>query len=300
MYAIIDVGSNTIRLNVYSVTKDYFKILFNKKVMAGLAGYVEDNRITQEGIDVACKTLSDFKYIVENFDIGNMLVFATASLRNVDNTDEALAQIYKRTGINVEIVSGEEEAILDFEGATHNLIDMNDGLLVDIGGGSTELVSYVEKKISNAISIPLGSLKLYKKCVDRILPTKSEYEKLVKTSVKEIEKIDEIEKKKYSIICGVGGTIRAVLKLNNCLFKASDNNKIITISNLQKIVESFKKEDFDTINAVLKVCPDRIHTIIPGATLLYNICKYYECDVIMVSNYGVREGYLYSRVINKM
>lgn len=298
MYAIIDVGSNTIRLTVYRVTGEDFKILFNQKVMAGLAGYVEDNKITQEGIDTACNALLKFKSIVENFDIGNLLVFATASLRNVDNTDDAVRQIYNRTGINIEIVSGEEEAELDFEGATHNIIDMNNGILVDIGGGSTELVSYGSKKIINAISIPLGSLKLYKKCVDNIIPTKSENEKLNKTSVKEIEKVKDIKKEKYSIICGVGGTIRAVLKLNNFMFKAPSDNRTILFSNLEKMLDILKKGENEAINAILKVCPDRIHTIIPGLTLLYNIAKYYSCDVIMVSSYGVREGYLYSRVIN--
>lgn len=299
MYAIIDVGSNTIRLTVYRVYKDDFKILFNQKVMAGLAGYVEDNKITQEGIDTACKALANFKSIVDNFNIENLLVFATASLRNVENTDEAVSQICKKTGINVEIISGEEEARLDFEGATHNIIDMNSGLLVDIGGGSTELVSYENKEIINAVSIHLGSLKLYKKCVENIIPTKSESEKLQKTSVKELEKVNEIKKQKYSVICGVGGTIRAVLKLNNFIFKAHETNRTITVLNLQKILEVLRKGETEGVNTILKVCPDRIHTIIPGITLLYNIAKFYDCDMITVSSYGVREGYLYDRVINK-
>ena len=300
MYAIIDVGSNTIRLTVYDVKNNNFKILFNKKIMAGLAGYVEENNLTSEGINMACNAILKFKLIVDNFNIDNLLVFATASLRNINNTNECINEIYNKTGINIEVISGEEEAILDFRGATYNLIDMNDGILIDIGGGSTEVVSYSNKEILNAISIQIGSLKLYKKYVENIIPIKSELEKLNKVCLKEIEKIKEIKREKYSIICGVGGTIRAVLKINNFIFNANDENKVITVSNLKKIFEFLKENDDNkAIATILKVCPDRIHTIIPGTVLLYNIAKYYNCDVIKVSNYGVREGYLYSRIIEK-
>lgn len=298
MCGVIDLGSNTIRLTVYRIKDHSFKILFTQKTMAGLVGYVQDGYLKQGGIDKACEVLSNYKSIFENFEINDLNVFATASLRNIKNTDEAVSKILERTGLKVEVISGEEEAILDFEGATQN-IDMNNGLLVDIGGGSTELVTYNNSNIVMPVSIPVGSLSLYTKYVEKILPKKRECKKMRKIVEKELEK--SIEQKKYPIICGVGGTVRAVLKLNNFMFSMAATNNEVTVEHLRYILETLNEKNSSSLNLILKICPDRIHTIIPGLCLLRTIASRYESETIMVSSYGVREGYLYDRVIkNKM
>ena len=95
MYGVIDIGSNTIRLVVYQVYGQKIKPMFNKKFSAGLAGYINDkNRITKEGIEKAVHTLCELKMLLESVQIEELFVFATASLRNIDNTQEALDAIY--------------------------------------------------------------------------------------------------------------------------------------------------------------------------------------------------------------
>lgn len=296
MCGVIDLGSNTIRLTVYRVKDHNFKILFTQKTMAGLVGYVQNGYLKQGGIDKACEVLSSYKSIFENFEIRDLYVFATASLRNVKNTEEAVAKILEKTGLKVEVISGEEEAILDFEGATQN-VDMNNGLLVDIGGGSTELVTYNNSKIVMPVSIAVGSLSLYTKCVEKILPKKSECKKIRKVVEKELACEKNIEQKKYPIICGVGGTVRAVLKLNNFMFSMAATNNEVTVEHLRYILETLSEKNSSSLNLILKICPDRIHTIVPGLCLLQTIANQYESETIIVSSYGVREGYLYDRVI---
>lgn len=297
LYGVIDLGSNTIRLTAYRVEKKSFKILFNQKTMAGLAGYVDNKKLTKKGIDTACDVLNQYKSIMQNFDMDKLLVFATASLRNIENTEEAVGKILIETGLDIEILSGEEEASLDFEGATHNL-NMDKGILVDIGGGSTELVTYGDNKMITPVSLPIGSLYLYKNYVETILPKKSEIAKMEKKVTKELEKNTKIEKKTYSIICGVGGTIRALLKLNNYMFGLPHTNNIITTENLNHISTTLNGSDSSVWNLILKICPDRIHTIIPGLQIIKTTAKYYNSEKIIVSSYGVREGYLYNRIIN--
>lgn len=296
MYGVIDLGSNTIRLTTYRVKGDKFKILFAKKTTAGLAGYVKDGALTQEGINIACEVLTGYKAVFENFDINHLSVFATASLRNINNTQEAVDKIKKETGFSVEVLSGEEEATLDFAGATRN-VNMDKGILVDIGGGSTELVTYKDSEIIMPFSMPEGSLSLYNKCVEKILPKKTECKKMSKVALQELDKVTGIEKKKYSVACGVGGTIRAVLKLNNYLFSMPSENNQINVSNLRYIVRILSENDATTRNLLLKVCPDRIHTIIPGMYILMAVVDYYQSELILVSNYGVREGYLFEKIV---
>ena len=123
MYAIIDIGSNTIRLNVYQVEEDgAIHSIFQSKETAGLAGYVqEDGSMSREGLDRAADALLRFRSILDALHIENRAVFATASLRNITNSEEAVFQLQERTGLMIRLLSGREEAILDYVGATSGM-----------------------------------------------------------------------------------------------------------------------------------------------------------------------------------
>ena len=159
-YALIDMGSNSIRLTVYDLDKSGFKILFKEKIMAGLAGYVEHGRLTQDGIDCACSSLREFQTTLELLHIGHLAVFATASLRNISNTSQAVEQIRQETGVEVEVLSGEAEAAYGFYGAVCDT-ELAEGLFGDIGGASTEVVTFSGGKLSGATSLPIGSLAAF-------------------------------------------------------------------------------------------------------------------------------------------
>ena len=88
--AVIDIGSNSIRLTLYETENRDFKILFREKIMAGLAGYVEDGKLSAEGIECACTGLLTFRGVLQTLDIEHVGVFATASLRNISNTEQAI------------------------------------------------------------------------------------------------------------------------------------------------------------------------------------------------------------------
>ncbi|NTW72334.1 MAG: phosphatase [Eubacteriaceae bacterium] len=298
IYALVDMGSNTIRLNVYKCEGNDPKLLFGTKSNAGLIGYIKNGVLTQKGIRKACSVLNEFKSLLSNFEIDKLIVFATASLRNIDNTEDVLAAIEEKTGIKVDLISGEEEAIFDFVGAT-KVVDVTDGLLVDIGGGSTELVAFENGRILHALSIPIGSLSLYNRCVSQLLPDKKERKKMKDVIMSELENIENIGIKPYKIVCGVGGSIRAAGKLNNSIFELPDNNKEIKVSNIKKILKLLASDSRESIETILQVVPDRIHTIIPGMIILNVIAKHYNSESITVSNNGVREGYLYSKVLKE-
>lgn len=99
--AIIDIGSNSIRLTVYETEGQSFRILFREKIMAGPAGYVEDGKLSAEGIECACAGLLTFRKILQTLQIENVRIFATASLRNISNTARALSVIARRRAIRL-------------------------------------------------------------------------------------------------------------------------------------------------------------------------------------------------------
>jgi exopolyphosphatase/guanosine-5'-triphosphate,3'-diphosphate pyrophosphatase len=296
IYALIDVGSNTIRMNLYKCEEGQAKLLFGTKNSAGLIGYVENGMMSLKGAKKATSVLSEFKEMLENFDIEKLFVFATASLRNIKNSKETMAYIEEKTGLTIDLISGEYEAKLDFIGAT-KVVDIADGLIVDIGGGSTELVTFRKKEIIEAFSMPIGSLNLYKEYVSGLLPTKKEKKQIKERIHEELDKISCVTGTAYTTICGVGGTIRAAKKLNNALFDLPESNNQIGTKNIKQILKHLSHPSKESVNTILQVSPERIHTVIPGMLILREVCKYFGSECIVVSNYGVREGYLYDKVL---
>ena len=191
---IVDLGSNTIRLSIYHWEGQDFRLLLNKKTMAGLAGYVQGGVLSDSGILVACRTRSSYRALLDNFQVSKMHVFATASLRNISNTGEAVETIRDVTGIPVEVLSGDEEAALSFKGAVLPG-GVSTGLLADIGGGSFELVSYEDMSITSACSLPVGSLSLYTRFVNGLFPTPEERKAMRSMTAEELRELYKLLKK---------------------------------------------------------------------------------------------------------
>lgn len=295
MYGVIDIGSNTIRLSLYKKTNLSIKLMFNKKIMAGLAGHIDKNgNLSEKGINKAIDVLRSYKQILEEIDVKEVFVFATASLRNINNTKESVKTISEQTGFDIDLVSGKQEAIYDFIGATH-FLKLDKGILVDIGGGSTELVFYRNGLIQKAISIPIGSLSLYTKYVKNILPTKKEICRIKKKINKELKNVDMLEGP-YYILCGVGGTIRGTCKLFNEINNIASDNRSIDIKKLNDMLNHFSDEKKYAAQKIIKNIPDRVHTIIPGMNILELVSEKCNSEEIIVSDYGIRDGYLYTKL----
>lgn len=293
--ALVDLGSNTVRLSVYQVFEDgSFSLLFSEKETAGLVNYITDKHMSVEGFDKACDVINDFKRLMAQFDISELNIFATASLRNISNRDEALAYIKEKTGESINIVSGKEEAELGYYGAISETA-LNSGIIFDIGGGSTEIVRFDGKSIITADSYEIGSLNLFTAFVKNIWPSKSEI-KNIKERAKAVlsPAVPDIS---CNTICGIGGTNRALLSLVNAYFKKPQDNRTITSAEFKKLKKVILKKDDVSKKLILKNCPDRIHTIIPGMLITNEIIKKLKADKIIISRNGVREGYLCQKII---
>lgn len=286
------------RLTLYEINDDGFKILFREKIMAGLAGYVESNVLTSDGIKCACDGLLEFKHTLEALKIENVFVFATASLRNIANTDEAVNEIKVKTDFDVEVISGAVEATLGYYGALQEL-SISDGILIDIGGASTELVTFKDNEILTSHSFSVGSLSLYKKCVKNILPGKDSMKK-IKTMIKKTIQLDKsYEKETPNTFIAVGGTARGILKLAQKYYGLDSSCHIITAQQLRGLSVLLCRKEQDRINLILRLEPERIHTLVPGYMILQYIFEYFDADEMIVSDYGVREGYLCQKLLPK-
>lgn len=296
--ANVDMGSNTVRLSIYRYENGNLYTLFRKKKMLGLAAYVEDGSLSGEGIQKACEALLEFKEICRHFQIERVYVFATASLRNINNTDAAVEKIYQSTGFRVDVISGSEEARLDFIGVSRGF-DLNEGILVDIGGGSMELVRYENSRMVKASSVPIGSLRLYKDYVSWLFPKKEERNRIKKRIRQELDKMEGFHSYMTPELCGVGGTARAALKLQNAIFHLPQTTEYVELLHIKDMIKILKSGDAQTLHRLLAVIPDRVHTILPGMMILFEVASKFKSKRIFVSHYGVREGYIYDRLEGK-
>ena len=293
--AIIDIGSNSIRLTLYETEGQSFKILFREKIMAGLAGYVEDGRLSAVGIECACAGLLSFRATLNTLKIENVSVFATASLRNISNTEQALSVIRAATGYPVEVISGEDEALFGYAGAMQEL-HLTSGAFMDIGGASTEIVTFDNGSPADFASFPIGSLSLYKSCVKKILPGEGSLKRLHQAINSAID-VRGCSLEARPLIVGVGGTARAVLKLVKNYYKISDECRSITPEQLDGLCEFLCSGEKAAADLILRMEPERIHTLVPGLLIMQHVFHLFHAQQLVVSKYGVREGYLCQRIL---
>lgn len=298
-YGVIDVGSNTVRLCVYDVSPDgkKFKTIVNRKITAGLASYVEGGRLSDEGIQVAIESVRRCLKRAALLDASRVDVFATAVLRNISNSAEAVATVEKGAGCSIALLSDEDEAHLGFVGASSEDV-MSNGVLIDIGGGSAEVTLVAAGKDAMRASLPIGSLSSYKKHVADILPTAEEMAD-IKADTAELLDAEPggIVEHRVKRLFGVGGSIRAIAESNARLRPGASDRDISRAD-----VEALERDIFENrrafIDAVLHTSPERLHTISCGLAILLEMFERFDAQTLHVCENGVREGFLIERMLH--
>ena len=295
----MDIGSNTVRLSVYKERNGEAVILFSEKDQVSLKSYVKDGKLTNKGIKRLYNTLKKFKALVDNFeDIDGVYPFATATVRDVANRKEILDLMKKDLDLDIEVLSGEEEAKLAFVGASVST-EVKEGVLCDIGGGSTEVVIIGQGKVIKSNSLSIGSLSAFNDYVDGLFVDKDS-KKLIENKVLQLFDDSSIYEEDFKILSAVGGSARAALNFYKDYYKLEDDTRSMDVKEFDSMVKDLiKKSDKKKMRMILDIKPDRIHTLLPGMIILNEISKFFNIETINVSQTGVREGYVYSKLLGR-
>jgi exopolyphosphatase/guanosine-5'-triphosphate,3'-diphosphate pyrophosphatase len=293
---IIDVGSNTLRLSLYRHDAEgNFKSLISKKIVAGLAGYVVDGALSAKGSEKLRKCLREFLEIVSGLEVDDVRVFATASLRSVSNAAELISQIAEETGFALEVLSGEEEARLSFLGAQRST-GISEGLVVDIGGASCELVRVKEGTALELCSLPVGCLSLSVAAAISLFFTQAAEEKARALIREQLLRAEHLFAQQTELISFVGGSARGVCRLARELWHPFERS--LQPHEIRKIITGFRELDTDVLAAVRSAAPERAFTLAAGAMIMDEIIASAQAEELLISKYGVREGYLLDRIIH--
>lgn len=298
LHAIIDIGSNTIRMAVYQIKGRQFTLLMKRKHTVGLAGYLENGRLVRAGLEKTVKILHGFMDFINTFRIPHVHAFATAALRSAVNSRAAVGEIARRTGVQVRIISGDEEAMYDFIGATQNIAHA-DGIMIDIGGGSTEIVSFAGRAMQGRWSLPLGSLAMSKAHVAGLLPTREECRTIAAAVRSMLDEVPAVRDLRARHMVGMGGVLSSASRMH-ALLHPEETPRLLPADTLPQMIAMFGSgrplTEADTA-VLLRAAPDRLHNIVPGMIIASVLAETFAAADIRYSDSGVREGYIWKEII---
>lgn len=293
--AIIDIGSNSVRLVVYAGAPRVPSVIFNEKVMAGLGlGFMETGALSPAAQERALAALRRFRILIGQMGVSRTRVVATAAVRDASNGAQFLKAV-RAVGFAPEVLSGEAEAEMAGQGVLSG-IPGADGIVGDLGGGSLELVDIAAGRIGASISLPLGVL--------RVGSLTSKSEGAVRQTLKDALKSSVLGKKgKGRPLYLVGGSWRALARLD---IISSGYPLPITHeyhmapgrpAELRKLIQSLDGADAKSIPTLTA---SRIPTLPAAKLILSMLAEEMGPSELIVSSFGIREGLLYDQLGPRM
>ncbi len=301
-YAIVDIGANSVRMMIYDIDPESgeFSQIYSARNLLGLAAYKENGKLTPDGAGKLTAIIRDYLARANSLPCDKFSAFATASLRGLSNAGELIAGIKKRFGVEIEIISGEEEAAYDFDAIRYRFGEAAypHGVVIDMGGGSTELIRFAHERAEALTSTQLGCVMLGKKFIPEIktslFPTEKEM-----LDIKEYTRAVLAENAGFAgggeNVYLIGGTGRAIAKLHIALTYAEEKNTdgyAFPAADIAKIREFAEKDIAAGAPYLRKNLSDRLTTIMPGILAYEEIFAFLGTKNATVCASGVREGYL--------
>ena len=308
LHGVIDLGSNTVRLVVFEVRDNWngtrpvtgknIKSVLNDKVMAGLSSYVKCGEFTGAGIAKAIDVLNGHLKRARYLGCKRIDIFATAVLRNCTNSAAAIAVIESSVGAKINLLSAQDEAHLSFVGASCDK-EVEDGVMVDLGGGSLELVRIRDGKDFDDISIPQGSLSSYSDFVEFVIPQAHEAKAIMDAFCQKMEEQSDFSQYQSKHLYAVGGSARAAAKLYAAAQGEIGKPTVLTPQHFDYLVTLLFEHPAQFSHLAARAVPERIHTVGPGCIILSELMRELKADTLEICKRGVREGYLIERMLGK-
>ncbi len=286
--AVIDIGSNSIRMVVFEKTSRFaFHLLHEakSKVRISQNAYQNGGNLQPAAMDRTFYALSDFLTVAASFKVTKTLCVATSALRDAPNKAEFIQRVKKELHLNIKVIDGTKEAIFGAVACANLLPEQANALTIDIGGGSTEFALINQKSVSNPISLDLGTVRLKELFFDT---------GKIDEAVTYIDtKLDLLETLHPTTLIGIGGTFRAIANAL-ILHTKYPLNKIHGYECGYKLFNQFIEDILAADEMKLKklhIKTDRFDVIKPGALILQRVLKKLSSvSKLLSSGVGVREG----------
>lgn len=296
--AIIDLGSNSVRMSIYEINgSEYFETLSQRRMIKLSEGMTGDMLLKPPAIMRAVKALLEFKNIITKNNVSKTVAVATAAVRKAKNSAEFLADIKNAVGIDIEVINGEREAMYDYLAVKHTL-GCSKCVICDIGGGSTELIG-VNGEMTNTISIPHGSRGITETFFEN-----GETAEAIGSAENFINSLlgkeGWLSRYEGAPIVGIGGCLRSIAKYDLSDFSAQKINKhTINSSRLNEIYETLKNTPLPLRQTMAGIGKERADIIMGGYIPLMCLKNKILAPQLVVSDVGVKDGIIQSFMLGK-
>jgi exopolyphosphatase/guanosine-5'-triphosphate,3'-diphosphate pyrophosphatase len=300
--AAIDIGTNTFRLLIAEVrrvrgNKYNIKEISSERIVTRLGeGIVKTGLLKKTAISRGISALKKFRRVISRHHADRIFVAATSALRDAKNKNTFLKKAEKTTGFKIEIISGKEEAEKTSSGMLAGINRAGTALMIDIGGGSTELIFIKKKKNLLIKSLNLGVVYLAEKYMKNDPPLKEDLSQMGREISRKIKPLIKHFTRLFpgkTALIGTAGTVTTLAAITKRLTRFEQSkihNSKITLEKIRRIFY-----DISTVPAKERIKyhpfdPTRLDIIVPGTLILIKIMESLGFKEIIVSNYGLREG----------
>ncbi|GAC1402205.1 MAG: hypothetical protein NVSMB52_16160 [Chloroflexota bacterium] len=287
--AVLDVGSNTIRLLVASVIDGRVETVLDSSEFARLGKGVDASGALQaEQMETGIAAIQRLRDAASELGVDDLIAIATSAVRDAKNGPEFISRVRSATGVSIRIISGEEEADLTFRGATIG-VSYHDGVIVcDLGGGSAELVYAHAGDVLWSTSQPLGSGRLTERFVEHDPPHETELD-AVRQYVERCLQGQPMAAVRNAVF--TGGTATHV----GVLAGGMTQRVRLSLEDLGRAVNTASSTSASDLVSRYGFTLERSQVLAAGSHALLTVARYYNATDIAITKNGVREGVLLSR-----
>ena len=290
--AIVDIGSNSVRLVAYESHSRAPTPTFNEKALCGLGrGVATTGLLPDDAVAKALAALQRFRVLCDTMRISDVRSLATAAVRDAANGPQFLALAESAIGCKIELLSGQQEARLSALGVVSS-IHKADGVVGDLGGGSLELTDVKDGDAGSGLTLPLGGLSL----MDLSERSPKKAAKIVRETLSNVKLLQGLPGRTFY---AVGGTWRALARLHMRQRQYPMNvmhNYVIPSRDALEFARLVERIEAEALMSIESVSSARRPLLAYGAAVLEEIIRLANPKEIVISALGVREGLLYSQL----
>jgi exopolyphosphatase/guanosine-5'-triphosphate,3'-diphosphate pyrophosphatase len=297
--ASVDIGTNTILLLIAEVDEARIEPLYERETVVRLGEGVQERRIlSQKAMKRGLQTLAKYLEQCQAMKVQKIFAIGTSALREANNSKVFLKMVKEKLDLSIEIISGKEEAHLSFLAVMRDLKEMEKPILVvDVGGGSTEFILGKDSRITQWVSLPLGSVRFTEQFLLSDPVQEGEWGKMEK----EIRKlfINIPRPREPLSMVAVGGTATTLASVEQGLEEfvtEKIHHFVLKKQALRNQLFLYRSRTIDERRKIPGLPPPRADVILAGGAILYMAMDELNCSSVLISCHGVRYGLLYKRL----
>lgn len=300
--AVIDIGSNSVRMQISEIQEGKrFRVLLDEKDTVRLGEEVfEKGYFSNEGMERALRTMDKFRQIIDHQGVDHIRAVATAGFREAANQEELVKYLFYEANIPVEVISGAEEARLIALGVFSNFeLENKNALIVDIGGGSAELIVGNKDQVFDVKSSSLGCTRLTRYFL-KSNPVKAYEVELLEQHIDEIIKRTKNNNQKVDIIIGTGGSLTNLTEIIYKMNKKKTNtiSRDVTLQQVLDLNEELIKRNYDERILLPGLEQKRVDIILSASKVIERIMKAYDLTTYTSLDKGLRDGLTIETISN--